>query len=492
MLKTFFIMDMQNIQHRAKSMKSREDLLGLINMLKSEDLQEKCTPYTLKQLGYFCNPNHIFHRYRNFTIPKKSGEPRQITTPYSDSYMYLLAYVNKIIQSLHTPSEHTMGFVPGRCVVDNAATHIGMNYVFNIDLKDFFPSIERRRICARLQAKPFCLSQEVALAIAGLCCMRVENGFDTDGNKQYKYVLPQGSPASPTLTNIVCDRLDYLLGGLAKRYGLRYTRYADDITFSSMHNVYQEGSHFRQELQRIITEQGFALNEKKTRLNKVGARQEVTGLTVSREKVNVTSAYVRDIRNVLYIWSKYGYGVAENKLRSFNAANRPGKRIGVNLANVLSGKLMFLKMVKGEDDPTFQKLNAQYNKLTEGLRRSQPKSNSKDKIVYLETMPIPEFEKLWGVKLEMKCGKDNGRYVAFSNKSEMGYSCASVLKKTSTEKPIEQLYISLCRDRRNKQFLMVHEKFVSPVIKQRVDIDKLSKDLDDVLGLNSIHQDSID
>lgn len=474
-------MEMRNIQHIAQRMKSREDLLGLINMLKSEDLQEKHTPYTPKQLGYFCNPNHTFHRYHNFTIPKKSGEPRQITAPYSDSYMHLLAYVNKIIQSLHIPSEHAMGFVPGRCIVDNAAPHVGMNYVFNIDLKDFFPSIERRRICARLQAKPFCLSQEVALTIAGLCCMRVENGVDAEGNTQYKYVLPQGSPTSPTLTNIVCDRLDCLLGDLAKRYGLRYTRYADDITFSSMHNVYQEGSHFRLKLQRIITKQGFALNEKKTRLNKVGSRQEVTGLTVSREKVNVSLAYVRDIRNVLYIWSKYGYGVAENKLRSFNAANRPGKRIGVNLANVLSGKLMFLKMVKGENNPTFQKLNAQYNKLTEGIRRLQPRSNSKDKIIYLETMSIPKFERLWHTKLEMRFGKDNSRYVVLSNTS-MGYSSASVLKKTPTEKDIEQLYISLCCDRKNKQFLMVHEKFISPTIKQRVDVDKLSKDLDDVLG----------
>jgi len=82
-----------------------------------------------------------------------------------------------------------------------------------------------------------------------------------DGSKKDYYVLPQGAPTSPIITNMICDKLDHRLGGLAHRFGLNYTRYADDITFSSMHNVFQENSDFRKELLRIIGDQGFVLNE---------------------------------------------------------------------------------------------------------------------------------------------------------------------------------------------------------------------------------------
>ncbi|MGM9795081.1 MAG: hypothetical protein ACI3ZZ_02520 [Candidatus Aphodosoma sp.] len=118
---------------------------------------------------------------------------------------------------------------------------------------------------------------------------------------------------------MVCDKLDRRLAGLAKRFGLKYSRYADDITFSSMHNVYQPDSEFIIELKRIIEDQGFVMTEKITRLQKLGSRQEVTGIIVSEkliivsEKLNVTQKYVHDIRNILYIWDRYGFDDAYNK-----------------------------------------------------------------------------------------------------------------------------------------------------------------------------------
>ena len=119
-------------------------------------------------------------------------------------------------------------------------------------------------------------------------------------------VLPQGSPASPILTNIVCINLDRRLSGLARRFKLNYTRYSDDITFSSMHNVYQENGEFMTELRRIIADQQFSINEDKTRLQKRGSRQEVTGLVVS-DRVNVVRGYARSIGSLLYIWKRYGH-----------------------------------------------------------------------------------------------------------------------------------------------------------------------------------------
>jgi len=150
--------------------------------------------------------------------------------------------------------------------------------------------------------------------------------------------------------------LDRRLNGLAKKYGSDYSRYADDITFSSHHNIYVR-EDFQKELKRIIEEdQSLTINSKKTRLQKTGFRKEVTGLTVN-EKVNVQKRYVKQIRMWIYYWEKYGYlraqqlfSVDYKKDKGHIAIGRP------NLVNVLSGKLDFLRMVKGEGDSTYQKL----------------------------------------------------------------------------------------------------------------------------------------
>ena len=121
--------------------------------------------------------------------------------------------------------------------------------------------------------------EEVAFLMAALCT----HPIDIDG--ETRVILPQGSPTSPTITNVLCYKLDQRLTGLSKRFGLTYTRYADDLTFSSNHNIYNK-EKFILELKRIIEEdQLLKINPKKTRLQKSGYRQEVTGLIVN-EKVN--------------------------------------------------------------------------------------------------------------------------------------------------------------------------------------------------------------
>ena len=225
--------------------------------------------------------------------------------------------VNEILKAIYTPSDYAMGFTEKRSVVTNAAVHRSQNYVFNIDLKDFFTSVEQGRVMKRLTLAPFNFSPQIALLISGLCSMRVkrEQPIETKQHnldKHFMYVLPQGAPTSPIITNTICDTLDRRLAGLAKRFGLRYTRYADDITFSSMHYVYSGNGEFINELARIINTQGFVINEAKTRLQKRGSCQEVTGILVS-DKLNVTKKYVREIRSLLYIWDKYGYSAAMSR-----------------------------------------------------------------------------------------------------------------------------------------------------------------------------------
>ncbi len=177
-----------------------------------------------------------------------------------------LTYTNRMFQAFYEAPDYVTGFVPGKSLVDNTKRHIGRNYVFNIDLQDFFPSISKSRLWATLKRSPFNFNDKIADAIAGLCCTEI------DINGETKRVLPQGSPCSPILANIVCRIMDIRLHKLARQYKLRYSRYADDITFSGNRNIFHKESAFRKRLAEIISEQNFTINEKKTRLQRKGER----------------------------------------------------------------------------------------------------------------------------------------------------------------------------------------------------------------------------
>ena len=162
-------MDRTIIAQQASQMQTKEDLLSLLNRIKQAELVEmgildEFHPFTMKHLHYYCNPNHVFHRYQQFKIKKKTGGFRQITAPRNKSFMMMLSAVNELLKALYTPSDYAMGFTEGRSVVTNAYIHKGQNYVFNIDLKDFFPSIEQPRVCVqcvRLEKKAKVLKRHI-------------------------------------------------------------------------------------------------------------------------------------------------------------------------------------------------------------------------------------------------------------------------------------------------------------------------------------------
>lgn len=486
-------MDKTEIAQIASQMSTREDLLTLLNRIKQDEIRElgfdadKFYPFTMKQLLYYCNPNHVFHRYHQFQIKKKSGGFRQITAPRNQSFMMLLQSLNEVLKAIYTPSNHAMGFTEKRSVVTNAAVHKNQNYIFNIDLKDFFPSIEQGRVMKRLTLAPFNFSPQIALLISGLCSMRVkrEHPIETkqhDLDKQFMYVLPQGAPTSPIITNMICDTLDRRLAGLAKRFGTRYTRYADDITFSSMHNIYSGSGEFIKELIRIINTQGFAINDAKTRLQKRGSRQEVTGLIVS-DKLNVTKKYVREIRSLLYIWDKYGYSEAmSNFCPKYKAEKGHIKKGNPDLINVLDGKLMYLKMVKGDTDSVYVKL---YTKFQELVNRdsSSGKTNSYG-ITYIESLPFLKFEKDKNTIITIHHKDCNKRYATF--KIGETNQIASINKSVTLddEQQKEKLAISYCRDSKGERFWLIHLVDKMTEFKPKpVDIDELNNDLDLLLGI---------
>ena len=498
-------MDKRLIVEKMKTVNTKIGLLQLLNELKTEDLESDAYPFEMKQLNFFCNPNNTRNRYTNFKIRKKSGGFRQITSPRSRSFMMMLQAVNVLLKSLYAPSDYAMGFTEGRSVVTNATVHKGQNYVFNIDLKDFFPSVEQWRIWKCLQLAPFHFPEEIASLIAGLCSMRVKRDEPNytkvhQNDQNFIYVLPQGAPTSPIITNIICRTLDRRLAGLARRFNLNYTRYADDITFSSMHNVYQVDGEFRTELTRIIQEQHFFINGDKTRLQKKGARQEVTGIIVSH-KLNVTQKYVRDIRNILYIWDRYGYQSAMAKfLPKYKSEKGHVKKGNPDLINVIDGKLMYLKMVKGEEDSVYNRLHDKFQELVNKLHDAN-KTNGKN-ITYVETTPILEFEKKNDTVINISyseepavSNQDNKQtdeqasdstphrfaWFIFGGKKTIASVNKSVKKEDESQKEI--LAISLCLDARDNHFWLIHKqnKVIKPFVPP-IDIDDLNNDLDALIN----------
>ena len=399
-----------DISKKAAEMKNRDDFLQLLNYVGALVVGDGYKPFTEKQLKFFCDSNNNSgKRFRSFKIPKKNGKQRVISAPVKGLKSMLKA-LNIIFECLYTPSVAAMGFTMGRSIVDNAYPHVGMNYVLNLDLKDFFPSISQARIWARLQLKPFSFPRDIANVAAGLCCMQF---VDETGKK--KGVLPQGAPTSPILTNAVCDKLDRRLLGLAKRFNVKYSRYADDITFSSMHCVYAAEGDFMKELRRIIEEQNFSINEEKTRLQKRGSRQEVTGIIVC-EKPNVTRNYIRDIRMLLHVWEKFGHERAYARFLPSYIANKLGATPHTpSMEEVLRGKIMYVKMVKGEGSPVYKALCAQFNALME--RDSEVKGQGTKKptdLYYAFSYPLYQFEDTFQTKLAFKNKRNGKTYATFS------------------------------------------------------------------------------
>ncbi len=294
-------------------------------------------PLSVVRLHYYTFVGVRRDSYRQFHIPKKSGGVRTITAPDGElkDVMLTLAF---ILSELYVPTPEAMAFIPGKSIVENANQHLGQNYVLNLDLSDFFTSITANMVehnLVKLGIAPL-----VARDIATICTYPVVN------DHRVLNVVPQGAPTSPVISNICAMTLDNRLSGLARRFHLTYTRYADDITFSSNHNVYQKDGAFMAELNRIIAECQFTINPKKTRLQKRGSRQEVTGLTVG-QKTNVSRKYIKNLR-VLIHRIKYQESPTMHDI------------------NVVRGKLNFLRMVKGADNPTYIRYIKKLNMAVKG------------------------------------------------------------------------------------------------------------------------------
>lgn len=249
--------------------------------------------YKPKSLSYVVYKMPV--KYETFTVPKKTGGVRIISAPYpelkllqrrlSDGLQSCWDEINSE-KKITKPISH--GFRRRSSILTNASVHRGRRFVFNVDIKDFFDSINFGRVYGFfIKNNDFALSESVAKILAAISCH--------DGK------LPQGSPCSPVISNLIGQILDIRLAQLARSHGCSYSRYADDLTFSTNKPVFPSAiaalgiNHSwvaGEALSKIIEKSGFQLNPKKTRMQYCDSRQEVTGLIVNR-RANTRPEYRR-------------------------------------------------------------------------------------------------------------------------------------------------------------------------------------------------------
>ena len=241
----------------------------------------------LTHVLYVKKPNSY---YTTFEIPKRNGETRTICAPSGDlktlqeklSNMLWL-YQKSIWEENGIKPNISHAFEQEKSIITNAKIHRNKRFVLNLDLENFFDCFHFGRVQGYFEKNnSFKLPHDVAVVLAQLTC--------------YQGRLPQGAPSSPIITNLICQPLDTYLLRIAKKYKLDYTRYADDLTFSTNDKHFVENQEeFLAEANAAIKRAGFSINEKKTRFQFKDSRQEVTGLIVNK-KLNVNHAYVRKTR----------------------------------------------------------------------------------------------------------------------------------------------------------------------------------------------------
>jgi RNA-directed DNA polymerase len=239
------------------------------------------------------------NHYREFKIKKRSGRFRKITTPYPALLEMQYWIYHNILKTvpLHS-SAH--GFTYKKSIITNSKIHAGEKHLLKLDLKDFFPSIKNNRIIHIFKELGY--PNIIAFYLAQICC------FDN--------CLPQGAPTSPILSNIVARKIDKRLIHLAKKFDLKYTRYADDLTFSGS----SISAIFITYVNDIIVDEGFTVNETKTRLYQQKSKRIVTGISVIEKEIKIPRAYKRDLKLELNYILKFGLKshMLKKKIRKAN------------------------------------------------------------------------------------------------------------------------------------------------------------------------------
>lgn len=259
--------------------------------------------------------------YSHFRLGKRSGGFRTISAPDATLRNIQQIIYKRILLSVNVHPA-SMGFRQNISVTHNAKSHLGNKHILKVDITDFFGSIKKHRVIKAFEKIGY--PTNISQVMAELCTLEGK--------------LPQGAATSPALSNIIVYDMDVKLASVAQKSNLKYTRYADDLTFSG------EDISFEltlSEIDRVIREEKFAIQRKKTRFLTEKKRKIVTGISVSSgEKLMIPKAKKREVRkNVHYILTK---GLAEHQ--RFIGSTDP------SYLKRLMGYLNFWLMVEPDND----------------------------------------------------------------------------------------------------------------------------------------------
>lgn len=270
--------------------------------------------------------------YYHFSIPKSSGQLRHIEAP-SEDLKKVQRRLNEYLQAYYFLHQHSSahGYIQRvygskirKSILTNAEAHIHNEYLVNMDFSDFFHLIKSKDIFDILRSTSFRMDKQTAHTIAKVCT--------------YKGRLPMGAPTSPVLSNIYCLQLDAELSDWASKKGITYTRYVDDMSFSSAAPIAETDIA---EIEAIVTKHGLVVNPSKTKVYGKDSLKVVTGLVLN-ETVDLPTAYydhlaadIRRLASIIEVQYITGIADSQNMVRAYKKE--------------IAGKINFIAMIEGKD-----------------------------------------------------------------------------------------------------------------------------------------------
>lgn len=378
----------ENVSKGLNTKETNPEILEKYNLPVFEDALAlaKSMQIDLKALQYLAYNRKVskINHYHTFELEKKSGGKRKISAPKPKLKEIQTWILENILHKIpYTVEAH--GFIKERSIVTNAMPHVNKDIVVNIDLKDFFPTVTHKRVKGLFHKIGY--SEEVATILSLLCTYSEINETTLDGVTYYvqsgERKLPQGSPASPAISNMIVYKMDQKIKGLAKKLNFSYTRYADDMSFSTTEENSQNVSRLLFFTKKIIESEGFIIHPDKVHVMRKGMQQKVTGVVVNK-KLNVDRIQLRKFRAVLHNIEKNGW-----KDQQWGKA--------IHLINAVEGYINYVNMVNPEKGQLFKQ-----NLKNIIAKHGQPhieKTNIPEKVI-----PIPVIipEEIKEVQMEQK------------------------------------------------------------------------------------------
>ncbi len=303
----------------------------------------------LKGMAYHRDAATSLH-YVRFTIPKRDGTERPIWAPKKRLKAAQRWILHNIVERLPVHGA-AQGFLVGRSILSNAQVHENPRILLKMDIKEFFPTVTWKRAKGVFRRAGY---RDGISTLLALICTEAPREIVTVEGKTYfvslgPRCLPQGAPTSPAITNALCLRLDRRLAGLATKYGWRYTRYADDLTFSlpQDHKGPPKTGAMMGCVTRIVAAEGFQIKDEKTRIHRTGGRQSVTGLVVNGDATPRTPRKLRrQLRSAIHKL-KTGKPLQEGE----SLARLTGYAAFVHMSNPELGRKMLADLKGFEDKP---------------------------------------------------------------------------------------------------------------------------------------------